>query len=50
MAIGRNFRVYGRYVKDDSYHVLVEQRGQDQSLILYQNNTIQMVDNSQIQK
>ena len=47
MAIGRNIRVYGRYIKDESYHLLVEQRGQDHCLIIYNNNTIQTIDNNQ---
>ena len=49
MAMGRNIRVSGRYIRDENYSLLIEQRSQDQSLIVYNNNTIQTITTDKLQ-
>ena len=48
MAMGRNIRVSGRYKRDQDYSLLVEMRGQDQSLLVFPNNRVQTISSQEL--
>ena len=48
MAMGRNIRVSGRYKRDQDYSLLVEMRGQEQSLLVFPNNRVQTISSQEL--
>ena len=48
MAMGRNIRVSGRYKRDQDYSLLVEMRGQEQSLLVFPNNRVQTINGQEL--
>ena len=48
MAMGRNIRVSGRYKRDQDYSLLVEMRGQEQSLLVFPNNRVQTITSQEL--
>ena len=48
MAMGRNIRVFGRYKKDDNYSLLIEQKGLEESLVVYSNNFVQKLNSQEV--